>query len=168
MNKFFKVIDRMNELIGKAVSYLVLAFIGVILYEIFVRYLFNSPTIWAHEVSQMLYGTYVILLGGYLQQRNGHVNVDILYNRFTPRTRAIINLFTWLLFFFFCGAILYKGWGMAWDSFKFRETDPTVFAPPIYPLKMMIPLGALLLLLQGLVKYIADIKLAITGKEDTP
>jgi TRAP-type mannitol/chloroaromatic compound transport system permease small subunit len=57
---------------------------------------------------------------------------------------------------------------MAWDSFKFRETDATVFAPPIYPLKMMIPLGALLLLLQGLVKYIADIKLAITGKEDTP
>jgi TRAP-type mannitol/chloroaromatic compound transport system permease small subunit len=57
---------------------------------------------------------------------------------------------------------------MAWDSFLYRETDPTVFAPPIYPLKMLIPLGALLLLLQGLVKYIGDIKVAITGKEDTP
>jgi len=168
MKKFFKFIDRMNELIGKAISFLILVLIGVIVYEIFVRYILNSPTIWAHEISQMVYGAYVILLGGYLQQRNGHVNVDILYLRFKPRTRAMINLFTWLLFFAFCGVILVKGGEMAWDSFLYRETDPTAFAPPIYPLKMLIPLGALLLLLQGLVKYIGDIKVAVTGKEDAP
>ena len=168
MKKFMTVIDRMNELIGKAVSFLILILIGVIVYEIFVRYVLNSPTIWAHEVSQMVYGAYVILLGGYLQQRKGHVNVDILYQRFKPRTRAIIDLFTWLLFFAFCGVILVKGGEMAWDSFLYRETDSTVFAPPIYPLKMLIPLGAFLLLLQGLVKYIGDLKLAITGKEDAP
>ena len=168
MKKFLKVIDRMNELIGKAISYLILVLVGVIVYEIVARYFFNSPTIWAHEISQMVYGAYVILLGGYLQQRNGHVNVDILYLRFKPRTRAIIDLFTWLLFFAFCGVILVKGGEMAWDSFLYRETDSTVFAPPIYPLKMLIPLGGLLLLLQGLVRYIGDLKVAITGKEDTP
>lgn len=168
MKKFLKFIDRMNELIGKAISYLILVLVGVIVYEIVARYFFNSPTIWAHEISQMVYGAYVILLGGYLQQRNGHVNVDILYLRFKPRTRAIIDLFTWLLFFAFCGVILVKGGEMAWDSFLYRETDSTVFAPPIYPLKMLIPLGGLLLLLQGLVRYIGDLKVAITGKEDTP
>ncbi len=168
MKRLFNVIDRTNELLGKAISYLIVVLIGVIFYEIFVRYLFNSPTIWAHEISQMIYGVYVILLGGYLQQRGGHVNVDILYHRFTPRTRAIIDLFTWLLFFCFSGVLLVKGWEMAWDSFLYRETDSTAFAPPIYPLKMMIPLGALLLLLQGLVRYIADLRLAITGKEEEP
>jgi len=168
MKKFLKFIDQMNELIGKAISFLILVLVGVIVYEIVARYFFNSPTIWAHEISQMVYGAYVILLGGYLQQRNGHVNVDILYLRFKPRTRAIIDLFTWLLFFAFCGVILVKGGEMAWDSFMYRETDSTVFAPPIYPLKMLIPLGGLLLLLQGLVKYIGDIKVAITGKEDAP
>ena len=168
MKKFLKFIDRMNELIGKAISYLILILVGVIVYEIVARYFFNSPTIWAHEISQMVYGAYVILLGGYLQQRKGHVNVDILYLRFKPRTRAIIDLFTWLLFFAFCGVILVKGGEMAWDSFLYREADSTVFAPPIYPLKMLIPLGGLLLLLQGLVKYIGDLKLAITGKEDAP
>lgn len=167
MKMFFKVIDRANELIGKAVSFLVLVFVGVILYEIFVRYLLNRPTIWAHEVSQMAYGAYVILLGGYLQQRKGHVNVELLTERFSPRTRAIINCFTWILFFLFCGVLLVKGWEMAWDSFLYRETESTVFAPPIYPIKMMIPLGALLLLLQGLIKYIGDLRLAITGKEET-
>ena len=168
MKMFLKAIDRMNELIGKAVSFLILVLVGVIVYEIIVRYFFNSPTIWAHEISQMVYGAYVILLGGYLQQRNGHVNVDILYQRFKPRTRAMIDLFTWLLFFCFSGVLLVKGWEMAWASFLYRETDSTAFAPPIYPLKMMIPLGALLLLLQGLVRYIADLRLAITGKEEKP
>jgi len=165
MKTFFKLVDRANEIIGKAVSFLILIIVGVILYEIFVRYVLNSPTIWAHEVSQMVYGAYVILLGGFLQQRKGHVNVEILTDRFSPRTRAIINCFTWLLFFAFCGVLLWKGGEMAWDSFLLRETESTVFEPPIYPLKMMIPLGALLLLLQGIVHYIGDLKLAITGKE---
>jgi TRAP-type mannitol/chloroaromatic compound transport system permease small subunit len=166
MEKFFKWIDRANEYIGKAVSYFMLVLVVIILYEIFVRYVLNSPTIWAHEISQMIFGAYIILLGGYLQQRDGHVNVDMLFLRFKPRTRAIINLFTWLLFFLFCGVLLVKGWEMGWDSFKYRETESTTFAPPVYPIKMMIPLGAFLLLVQGLVKYIRDLRQAFTGKEE--
>ena len=164
MKRFLKVIDRISEQSGKAVSFLVIFLVFVILYEIFVRYLFNSPTIWAHEIAQMVYGAYVILLGAYVLQRRGHVNVDILYNRFRPRTRAIIDLFTWLLFFYFCGLLLLKGGEMAWDSLKVLETEPTSFAPPVYPIKMMIPLGALLILLQGLAKFIRDLTLAITGR----
>jgi TRAP-type mannitol/chloroaromatic compound transport system permease small subunit len=167
MKTFFKIIDRMNELIGTAISFLIIPLVVVILYEIVARYVFDSPTIWAFEVSQMVYGVYIILTGGFLLQRDGHVNVDLMYNRFKPRTRAIINLFTWLFFFAFSGTILVKGWEWAWDSFVFRESGATVFNPPIYPIKMMIPLGALLLLLQGLIRYIGDIMTAITGKERT-
>jgi TRAP-type mannitol/chloroaromatic compound transport system permease small subunit len=166
MKRFLQTIDRISEQSGKAVSFLVIFLVFVILYEIFVRYLFNSPTIWAHEIAQMIYGAYVILLGAYVLQRRGHVNVDILYNRFRPRTRAIIDLFTWLLFFYFCGLLLLKGGEMAWDSLLVRETEPTSFAPPVYPIKMMIPLGALLILLQGLAKFIRDLTLAITGRKE--
>ncbi len=166
MEKFFAWIDRINIFIGTLVSYFTVLLVGVILYEIFFRYVLNSPTIWAHEVSQMIYGAYVILLGGFLQQRDGHVNVEILYLKFKPRTRAVIDLFTWLLFFVFCGTLLVKGWAMAWDSFMYRETEATAFAPPVYPIKMMIPLGAFLLLIQGIVKYIRTIRQAVTGKEE--
>jgi TRAP-type mannitol/chloroaromatic compound transport system permease small subunit len=165
MKRFLKTIDRISEQSGKAVSFLIVFLVFVILYEIVVRYLFNSPTIWAHEIAQMIYGAYVILLGAYVLQRRGHVNVDILYNRFRPRTRAIIDLFTWLLFFYFCGLLLLKGGEMAWDSLKILETEPTSFAPPVYPIKMTIPLGAFLILLQGLAKFIRDLTLAITGRE---
>lgn len=160
------IISKANEFIGHAVSYMVILIVGVLLYEIVARYVFNSPTIWAHETSTMIYGAYIVLLGGYLQQHDGHVNVDMLYLKFKPRTRGIIDLFTWTLFFIFCWQIFTKGMELAWESFVIRETDSTVFAPPLYPIKMMIPLGALLLLLQGLVKYIRALNMAITGKED--
>jgi len=168
MKGFVKAIDHLNETTGKLISFLILLLVAVILYEIFARYLFNSPTIWAHETSQMIYGVYVILLGGYVLQRGGHVNVDILYHRFSPRSRATIDLFTWLLFFYFCGLLLTKGWEMAWDSFEVRETGPTAFGPPVYPIKMMIPLGALLILLQGTTKFLRDLRFAVTGKGEGP
>ncbi|MGB9698055.1 MAG: TRAP transporter small permease subunit [Thermodesulfobacteriota bacterium] len=165
MPKFLRTIDLLNEKIGKGVSYLIIFLLIVIIYEIICRYLFNNPTIWAHETSQMIYGAYVILLGGYVLQRGGHVNVEILYGRFSPRQKAIIDLFTWLLFFYFCGLLLIKGSEMAWDSFKVRETEPTAFAPPIYPIKMTIPIGAFLLLLQGFAKFVRDLQMALFGKE---
>jgi TRAP-type mannitol/chloroaromatic compound transport system permease small subunit len=165
MKEFCRVIDWINEKAGKLISFLILILVAVVFYEICARYVFNRPTIWAQEISQMIYGAYVILLGGYVLQRGGHVNVEILYGKFRPRTRAIIDLFTWLLFFFFCGLILVKGWEMAWDSFIVRETEPTSFAPPVYPIKMTIPLGALLILLQGLARFLRSLTLAISGKE---
>ena len=165
MKGFLKTIDQISEQSGKGVSFLIIPLTGVVLYEIFARYLFKSPTIWAHEMAQMFYGAYVILLGAYALRKGVHVNVDLLYLRFRPRTRAILDLLTWFLFFFFCGLILVKGWEMAWDSFQVRETEPTSFAPPVWPIKMTIPLGALLILLQGLAKFIRDLSVAITGGE---
>ncbi len=165
MKAFLDTIDRISELTGKGVSFLVLFLTGVILFEIFARYVFKSPTIWAHEVAQMIYGAYVILLGAYALRKGVHVNVELVYGKFTPRTRAKVDLFTWLLFFFFCGLILVKGGEMAWESFQFGETDATSFAPPLWPIKMTIPLGALLILLQGLAKFIRDLQLVLMGRE---
>lgn len=166
MKRFLTTIDWVSEKSGKGISFLILLLSAVVLYEIVARYLFNSPTIWAHEISQMIFGTYVILMGAYVLKNGGHVNVESIYIRFAPRTRAVIDLFTWSLFFIFCGLIFWKGAGMAWDSFLVRETGPTAFAPPIYPFKAMIPLGALLILLQGLAKYLRCILFLATGKEE--
>jgi TRAP-type mannitol/chloroaromatic compound transport system permease small subunit len=168
MRAFLKTIDRISEVTGKGISFLVLFLTGVILFEIFARYLFKSPTIWAHEVAQMFYGAYVILLGAYALRKGVHVNVELVYGKFAPRTRAIVDLFTWPLFFLFCGLIFLKGGEMAWDSFRFGETDATSFAPPLWPIKMTIPLGALLILLQGLAKFVRDLEHAITAKEKEP
>ncbi len=166
MEKFLQAVDWVNEQTGRVVSYLIIFLMLVLLYEITARYLFNSPTIWAHETSQMIYGAYVILLGGYVMKQGGHVSVDILYQRFKPRTRAIVNLCTWPLFFCFCGVLFYKGSLVSWDSLKIWETAPTSFGPPVYLMKIMLPLGALLMLLQGLGRYIKEIRLAVSPEEE--
>jgi len=163
MNRFIKTVEQISEWSGKGISFFILPLTGVILYEILARYLFKAPTIWAHEVAQMIYGAYVILLGAYAMRKGIHVNVELLYGKFSPRTKAAVDLFTWILFFLFCGLLLVKGWEMAWESFQMGETESTPFAPLVWPIKMTIPLGALLILLQGAVKSIRDVRILLSG-----
>jgi TRAP-type mannitol/chloroaromatic compound transport system permease small subunit len=95
----------------------------------------------------------------------GHVNVDILYARFSPRTKAGVNLFSWLIFFLWCGALVWTGWIRGWESLMIRESESTAFGCPIYPVKLSLAVGGSLLFLQGLAGYIRNIYTFITGKK---
>ena len=87
----------------------------------------------------------------------GHVNVDILYSRLSKKSKAGLDIFTSILFFLFCGMLLIYGGSLAWDSLSRFEHSQSAWNPPLYPAKLMIPLAALLLFLQGLAKLIRDI-----------
>jgi TRAP-type C4-dicarboxylate transport system permease small subunit len=90
MNRFIKTVEQISEWSGKGISLLIIPLTGVILYEILLRYLFGAPTIWAHEVAQMIYGAYVILLGAYAMRKGIHVNVELL-TKFSPAPRRTIS-----------------------------------------------------------------------------
>lgn len=153
---FLSSIDSINEWGGRIFCFLIIPIIGIVVWEVVLRYIFNSPTVWAHETSTFIFGAHFTLGGAYTFLRGGHVNVDIIYGRFSPRTRSIIDLITSTLFFFFCGLMLWKGVEFAWASILEREASNTVWGPPLYPLKTVIPVAAFLLLLQGLAKFIRD------------
>jgi TRAP-type mannitol/chloroaromatic compound transport system permease small subunit len=129
-----------------------------------VRYGFNKPTEWAYSISLFLTGAFFILGGGYALLYKSHVNMDVVYNRFPLKTRAIVDLFTSTLFFLFCGVLFWKSLGYVWNSLTILETTdyPPYF--PIYPVKLTIPIAAFLILLQGLAKFIRDFMIAITGR----
>jgi TRAP-type mannitol/chloroaromatic compound transport system permease small subunit len=169
MMRFLKAvlrsIDVINERIAKAVSWLLLLIVAATVYEVFMRYLMNSPTNWVFEFNYLVHGPYFLLVGAYAFAQDAHVNVDIFYNRFTVRQRAIIDLFTLTFFFFFVLLMLVYGARFALNSYAFRETLSSAWAPPVYPVKMAIPVAAFLLLLQGLARYIRCLHLAITGRE---
>jgi TRAP-type mannitol/chloroaromatic compound transport system permease small subunit len=129
------------------------------------RYFFNSPTVWAYELSGWLLGPLWLLGGAYVLLHDEHVRLDILYKRFTPRKRAIIDLVTFTLFLFYCSLILIYGWDYFLYSFAKNEHSLTVWGPPIWPLKLMIPVGAAFILLQGIAKYIRDFHMAVTGRQ---
>lgn len=157
-------IDTISLWTGKAASFLVIAMVGVTVYEVVLRYFFNSPTIWAFETNYLMFGAYSMLGGAYTYYLRGHVNVDILYQRLPLRGKAISNLTTFVFFFIFSGVLLWKMGIMAWDSFTIKEHLSSAWAPPVYPLKAVMFVGVLLLPLQGLAKFIRDFSIAVTGK----
>jgi len=164
MNKFTRVISTTNEWTGKLVSYLLLVMMATICYEVVARYFFDRPTTWSMELNIYLLCVYCLLGGGFTLLRDGHVSVDILFERFNFRTKAVLNCVTSVFFFIFIIVILLYGWNMAHMSIKYNETSGTILDWPISPTKIMVPLGALLFLMQGIVKFIADLTTAITGE----
>lgn len=156
-----RAITRFNDWLGRWVSYLILIMFVLLLLEVFLRYLFNAPTVWTNEFTQMLFGAYALLSGGHLMAHKGHVNVDILHSKLPVRWRAGVDIFTSVLFFIFLAALLYFGSSMAYESIARLESSQSAWNPPIWPVKAAIPIGATLLLLQGLAKLINDVLIVL-------
>lgn len=157
LKRILKFIDAINNRVGEILSYFLFLFFLLLLAEVFLRYFFNSPTVWANELSQMLFGAYAVLGGGYILLSGGHVNVDIIYSRLGKKKQAALDIVSSVLFFLFCGMLLIYGGSLAWDSLSRFEHSQSAWNPPLYPVKLSIPLAAILLLLQGFAKLIRDI-----------
>lgn len=162
-----RFVNNLSDWVGKTVSIMIFPMIFMLAWEVLMRYGFNSPTFWAHETSQFFNGVYIIVGGAYALRWGAHVHVDILHGRLSLRRRAIVDLFTWTFFFLFIGVLLWKSGISAWNSVLAQEYSVSPWGPPVWPVRLAIPLGALLLLLEGLTKYVKDLYMAITGLELT-
>lgn len=162
---FLKSIDAISEWTGKCAAYIILPGIIILAWEVISRYAFNHPTMWAHGSSQRLFAVYYIIGGAYVLRYKDHVGVDIIYNRFSLRTKAGLDLITGLAFFTFCGVLLWQGLGFAITSIIQLEPDDTPWRAPVYPIKLMLPVGAFLILLQGLANFCRSLVTFITGRK---
>ena len=88
LKSFISIVNILNDWVGRVISMLVFPMVGFLVWEVMMRYVFNQPTIWAHELSAILYAIFFLLGGAYTLQQKGHINVDILYLRLSPRKRA--------------------------------------------------------------------------------
>jgi TRAP-type mannitol/chloroaromatic compound transport system permease small subunit len=153
---FILTIDRFSTAIGKAFAwYIIILTLGGS-YEVFVRYVLNDPTTWAYDVSYNMYGALFFMAGAYTLARHQHVRVDVFHRLLKPRVQAAIDLALYFAFFFpGVLALIYAGWAYAGDSLRYHEVS--VYSPediPIYPLKMLIPCGAVTLLIQGVAEVV--------------
>ena len=155
----------MGKWSGELLAPLALVYMGIILYEVIVRYVFNSPTKWAHESSTIIFGAQFMLAGAYCFWRGSMVNVEILHDRLPIRVRAILDLILSIVPFAICAVMIWWGGMTFLDSLKFNEHTQTVWGPPIYPLRGMIPLAAFLLSIQILAKFFRDLHLATRGRK---
>ena len=162
--KVVEIIEKISEWTGKAVSFLITILALIVGFEVVARYVFNRPTEWGPELSAMIFGTFAVLGAAYTLRKNGHVNMDIIYLALPPRGRAFLDLCTSVLSFSFVGVLVWKGGESAWLSIKTLEHASTIWAPPIFPVKSMLPLGAFLLLLQLVAKFIRDLHTLKNGQ----
>lgn len=154
-------IDALNEKVGRATALLAIPLIGVIVYEVVMRYVFNAPTLWAFEMTTFIYGVHFVLGAAYTLKHDGHVAVDVFEARLPTRWRARLRIITGVVLFLptvgvmALGAVRY-----ARDSWMTWERNSTSWAPALYPYKTLMALGFVLLLLQGVSELVADLRLA--------
>lgn len=158
---FMRAIDTMTNFLGKLFSFLLIPLMCITAIEVVSRYIFNRPTIWAWDVNIQLFGAIILIGGSYAYLHNMHVRVDLLVIYMPARARACLNLLTSMLFFFSYSVLLWQGSLEAWQSIKIREQYTSVWSPPIYFEKMLIPMAISLFLLQGAVQFIRDLLLVM-------
>lgn len=150
-----RTIDAIVRFSGKAVAWLILPMVLSLVWEVTARYGFNAPTEWAYDMTFMLYGTFFMLGSAWTLQRGGHIRTDTFYAKWSKRTQARVDLVCYLVFFFPAIAILgWLGWEFFLKSFGQNErivTSP--WLPIVWPFKFVMPLAAVLLLLQGISEF---------------
>ena len=156
------IIDRISLFTGEFVALWSVIAVFVYYYEVIVRYVFNSPTNWAHEGMFLMFGMQYLIAGAYAMLTESHVRVDIFYAKFSPRGKAITDLITSVFFFIFAGTLIWTGWIFAFDSINQNEVSFTEWGIQYWPVKLVIVLGGVLLFLQGISKLSKDISLIIT------
>lgn len=150
MKKVFRTIDWISEWSGQIVSFMIYAGILMLVFEVISRYFFSAPTVWAHGYTQRLFGSYFILVGAYTLWKNAHVRVDILYERFSIRVRAVFDILNYALMILWTSVLVKEGITFFFNSWKIREADEMALAHPVYPVKFLLVVGVFLILLQGL------------------
>lgn len=171
MKAVLSYIDGLSDYVGRFWSFLVVILTLTLIIEVLARYGLNRPIPGVHDGMTAFFGAYYMMAAAVTLLYKAHVNVDVLYMHLPSRTRAIVDVCTSPLFFFFAVVIVYTGWGFAMDATWIKglgwnlEFDHSHLKFPLYPIKWSIPLGGFFLLLQGVAKLIRDSHLAVTGRE---
>jgi TRAP-type mannitol/chloroaromatic compound transport system permease small subunit len=158
VDRIVRAIDAVSTAAGWLAGWLIVPITVAVTYEVIARYAFNAPTKWSYEVGYMLYGAQFMLAAAYTLLKGGHIRTDVLYERWSVRTRATVDAVCYVLFFFpgmLC--ILYAGAveaRQAWEISERTGLRIVGVSVPMYALKAIIPLTAALLVLQGLAELI--------------
>ena len=165
MQKIVRYIDRMNDVIGRSISWLTLLMVIITFLVVVLRYVFSSGWI-AMQESIIYMHSIVFMLGvAFTLKQNGHVRVDIFYERMGPRSRAWVDLLGAIFLLIpFCLFIILISWNYVSLSWSLLEGSRDAGGlPAVFLLKTTIPVMAMLLLLQGVAQGLRSI-LLLTGQ----
>jgi len=150
IKSFFNFIDMISGKIGDGASILIIVIMFFTTIEVVLRYVFNSPTIWVWPLSRQIFGVYILCAGIYTMSKNDHIRIEVLYNLFPKKIKLIANIIGLISFICFIGVLVWQGAWMGQNSLASGETAHGAFRIPLYPLKILIPVAAVLFFLEGI------------------
>lgn len=166
MARVIEFIDSFTARCGEIVCWITPIVFLAMVYEIVVRYAFTAPTLWAYDISRMLYGALFMLGAGYALLRGVHIRADFLYRNWSPRAQGAIDLTLYLLFYF-------PGLALClWTAGEFfieatqrgERLDDTAWRPYAAPARAALWIGVLFLLIQGVSETLKALYAVIRGK----
>ena len=149
--RFIHGVEYLSTRVGHAFSWSIVVLMAGTCFEVFVRYALNDPTSWAFDFSYLCYGALFFMAGAYALARGSHVRCDIFYRLLPVRRQAAIDLALYFIFYF-PGVIALVVFGMEEGVGSARILEVSVNSPagvPIWPMKLLVPIGAAFLALQG-------------------
>ncbi|MGO1693717.1 MAG: TRAP transporter small permease subunit [Marinobacter sp.] len=159
MNAIANAIDTLNDVFGRIIAPLIAIITLVVLYDIGLRFFIGRPSDWAFDITKMLFGAHFMLMAAYGLRHHVHVEVDVIKRLLSLRKQAILTIVGYLIFFTpFMWMLLNLGWNFFMRSFSRGETTYGMVSIPVYPVKGVIFIAAVLILLQGIAIFIRAIQ----------
>lgn len=153
------------RLVGRSLAWFVPVLALVVAFEVFSRYVLNSPTIWAYDLSLFIFAYIAALGGAYAQQRQAHINVDILYLKVSERTKRVFNLLTYALAIYFMLVLIDISVDKLVEAIKFNYRRQSEWAPQMHHFWVMMITAGSLMALQLLAQWLEDLYALITGRD---
>jgi TRAP-type mannitol/chloroaromatic compound transport system permease small subunit len=157
---YVRCVEAVNRVIGRLVMYLIFAMMGVLLFSSGSRTFFNTSHIWIVETAQFMLAAYYLLGGGYSMQLDSHVRMDLLYSRWSPRTRALVDALTIGFLIFYLVFLLVGGISSTQYALEYGQKNYSSWAPPLAPIKIIMTIGIALMLLQASATFFKDLAAA--------
>lgn len=168
MDTVIKIINRCNSVAGELTAPLTLVVTFLVLLEVVTRYFFNAPTSWSNEANQYLLCALVMLGAGYTLRDSHHVRVDIIYASFSERKKALVELTTSVILVVSLIPMIWFGVIVTYEAILSGETSVSAARLPLWPSKATVPIGASLLLLQGIANGLKAIQKLFPPKGREP
>lgn len=158
---FVHAVDRLNFVVGRFAMYLLFVLAAVLVWSTVARLALGTPVNWALEMAQFLLSAYYLLGGAYSLQIGAHVRMDLIYDRLSARRRAITDAVTILFVIFFLAVLLGGGLSSTIYAIEFGQKNYTAWGPPLWPIKIVMTIGVLLMLLQAVSSFFKDLAIAL-------
>ncbi len=166
MTKIIYAIESLSIWVGRAFGWCILILTFSVSYEVFVRYLLNSPTVWVFDMMVQMYGALFLMAGAYALAQDTHIRGDFLYRLLPVKVQASIDFVLYILFFFpGMLALVWYGAEIASDSWRYKEVSWNSPARiQIYFFKTLIPVAGGLLIIQGIAELLRCAKAMRSGQ----